>query len=51
MDNTKKSTGVYWVLFLLSIAAFFGAFALIGGSCIMVLPFICTFFVKAMDIM
>jgi hypothetical protein len=51
MENTSKSTGIFWVLFLLSIVAFFGAYAWIGGSCIMVLPFVCTFFVKAMDIM
>ena len=51
MENTKKSTGLYWILFLLSVIAFFGLYQVIGGVCILTLPFVCTFFAKALDIM
>ncbi|MBS1948122.1 MAG: hypothetical protein JST47_10180 [Bacteroidetes bacterium] len=51
MEETKKSTGLYWILFLLSVVAFFVLYHYIGGVCILSLPFICTFFAKAMDIM
>ncbi len=51
MEQTKKSTGLYWFLFLLSVIAFFGLYQVIGGVCIMVLPFVCTYFAKALDIM
>ncbi len=51
MENTKKSSGLYWFLFLVSVIAFFGLYQVIGGVCILVLPFICTFFAKALDIM
>jgi len=50
-ETTKKSTALYWVLFFLSIAAFFGVYAVGGGYCSMVLPFVCTFFALAMDLM
>jgi hypothetical protein len=50
-DTTKKLTGLYWVLFFLSIASFFIVYHIGGGYCSMVLPFICTFFAKAMDLM
>jgi hypothetical protein len=51
MESTKKSTGLYWILFFASVAAFFGVYAIGGGYCSMVLPFNCTFFAKAMDLM
>jgi hypothetical protein len=51
MENTKKNAGLYWILFLLSVIAFFGLYTVIGGVCILTLPFICTFFAKALDIM
>ena len=51
MENTKKYTGLFWFLFILSVAAFFGAYITIGGPCIMILPFVCTFLAKALDIM
>jgi len=51
MEEVKKSKGLYWVLCLLSVAAFFVLYRYIGGVCILVLPFICTWFAKAMDIM
>jgi hypothetical protein len=51
MENTKKGTGLYWLLFLVSVVAFFGLYQVIGGVCILTLPFVCTFFAKALDIM
>jgi hypothetical protein len=51
MENTKKSTGLYWFLFLLSVAAFFILYQVIGGVCILTLPFVVTYFAKALDIM
>jgi hypothetical protein len=51
METTKKSTGLYWILFLLSVAAFFFVYKIGGGYCSLVLPFNTTFFAKAMDIM
>lgn len=51
METSKKSTGLYWVLFLVSVVAFFGVYAIGGGYCSMVLPFNCTFFAKALDLM
>jgi hypothetical protein len=50
-ETTKKSTALYWVLFFASIVAFFVVYKLGGGYCSMVLPFICTFFALAMDLM
>ena len=47
METTKKKTGLYWVLFLLSVAAFFIVLqSPIGSYCSMVLPFNCTFLQK-----
>jgi hypothetical protein len=51
MENTKKNTGLYWLLFIVSVIAFFGLYQVIGGVSILVLPFNCTFFAKALDIM
>jgi hypothetical protein len=51
MEHKKRSSGLYWVLFLLSVAAFFGVYAVGGGYCSMVLPFNVTFFAMAMDLM
>jgi hypothetical protein len=51
MESTKKSTGLYWILFLLSVAGFFFVYKIGGGYCSMVLPFNVTFFAKAMDLM
>jgi hypothetical protein len=51
MENTKKGTGIYWLLFIVSVIAFFGLYRVIGGVCILTLPFVCTFFAKALDIM
>jgi hypothetical protein len=51
MENKKKSRGLFWGLFFLSIAAFFGVYEIGGGYCSMVLPFNVTFFAMAMDLM
>jgi hypothetical protein len=51
MEKTKKSSGLYWILFIISVIAFFGLYSVIGGVSILVLPFNCTFFAKALDIM
>jgi hypothetical protein len=51
METTKKSTGLYWILFFLSLIAFVVVYMVGGGYCSMVLPFILTFFVKAMDLL
>jgi hypothetical protein len=51
MEKTKKATGLFWFLFIVSVIAFFGLYQVIGGVCILVLPFVCTFFAKALDIM
>ncbi len=49
---TKKQKGIYWVLFLISVAAFFLVLGSpIGAYCSMVLPFNTTFLAKAMDLM
>ncbi|MGZ8534984.1 MAG: hypothetical protein ACXWV4_05570 [Flavitalea sp.] len=50
METTKRSRGLYWVLFFVSVAAFFLALAFKGEILTMTLPFVCTFFVLAMDI-
>lgn len=52
METTKKRTGLYWVLFLLSVGAFFAVlWSPIGSYCSMVLPFNTTFLAKALDLM
>jgi hypothetical protein len=50
MESTKKSRGLYWFLFLVSVAAFIGLYLVIGGPCILTLPFVCTYFAKALNI-
>jgi len=51
MEETKKSTGIYWILFIVSLIVAYVLYQYIGGVSIMVLPFICTYFAKALDIM
>jgi hypothetical protein len=51
MEKPKKATGIYWLLFLISVVAFFGLYRVVGGVTILTLPFVCTFFAKALDIM
>jgi hypothetical protein len=52
MATTKKNTGLYWILFILSVVGFFAVlYSPIGAYCSMVLPFNVTFFAKALDLM
>jgi hypothetical protein len=52
METTaKKSKGIYWIVFFLSVAAFFGVYAVAGGYCSLVLPFVVTSFAMAMDLL
>jgi len=51
METTKKSRGVYWLLFFVSIAVFFWVYSIGGGYCSMILPFNVTFFAAALDLM
>jgi len=51
METAKKSTGLYWLLFFLSVIGFFVVLTFKGEMVTLTLPFICTFFAKAMDIM
>ena len=51
METAKKSTGLYWLLFLASVAAFLFVYKIGGGYCSMVLPFNTTFLAKALNIM
>ena len=51
METVKKSRGLYWILFFVSIAVFFGVYAVAGGYCSMILPFNVTFLAMAMDLM
>ncbi|HMT95828.1 MAG: hypothetical protein IPO46_13240 [Chitinophagaceae bacterium] len=51
MNTTaRKSSLLYWVLFLLSVCAFFFVYSIGGGYCTLVLPFVVTFFGLALDL-
>jgi hypothetical protein len=47
----KKNTAAYWLLFFVSTAAFALAWATHFSYLTLILPFVATSFVKAMDIM
>ena len=51
MEQQKKNTGLFWVLFLISVGALLYAINTHFEYLTLILPFNCTFFVKAMDIM
>ncbi len=51
METTKKSTGLYWILFLLSLVGLVVTYTYAGGYASLVLPFNFTFFAKALDLM
>ena len=52
MEATKKKTGLYWILFLISVALFFIVlYSPFGAYVSMVLPFNVTFFALALDLM
>lgn len=51
MDTVnKKSRGLYWLLFLLSLVVFFLVYTFAGNFITVTLPFVFYFFVKALDI-
>jgi hypothetical protein len=51
MEKKKKNTGLYWVFFIISAAAFIYAIDVRFEYLTLILPFVCTSFVKALDIM
>jgi hypothetical protein len=51
MEQTKKYIGLYWLLFFLSSAALFWAIEAKFEYVTLIIPFVVTSFVKAMDIM
>ena len=51
MEQTKKYKGLYWLLFFVSTAALLWAIAARFEYLTLIIPFVCTSFVKAMDIM
>ena len=50
METAKKKTGKYWFLFFLSVIALGTAIYMHFEYLTLILPFVGTFFVKAMDI-
>jgi hypothetical protein len=50
MEQKRKNTGIFWVFFLISAAAFVWAIASHFEYLTLILPFLGTFFVKALDI-
>lgn len=52
METTKKHTGLFWILFLISVVLFFVILYSPYGSWVsMMLPFNVTFFAKALDLL
>jgi len=51
MEDRKTNKGLYWILFFISTAAFLFAIAAHWPWLTLIIPFVTTFFVKAMDIM
>ena len=51
MEQKKKYTGIYWLVFLASTAALIFAIYTHWEWLTLILPFVTTSFVKAMDIM
>jgi hypothetical protein len=50
MEQQRKNTGIFWVMFLISAAVFVWAIAAHFDYLTLILPFVGTFFVKALDI-
>lgn len=50
MEVKKKSTGLYWLLFFISTAALLFAIFAHWEWLTLIIPFVTTFFVLAMDI-
>jgi hypothetical protein len=51
MEQQKSNKGLYWVLFLISAGVTLFAIQQHWEYLTLILPFNCTFFVKALDIM
>jgi len=51
MDTTEKQSRLYWILFIISVIAFVLTLQFKGELVTLTLPFVCTFFAKAMDIL
>jgi len=51
MEVKKSNKGLYWLLFLVSTVAFILAIVFHWPWLTLIIPFVTTFFVKAMDIM
>jgi len=51
MEQEKKSRGLYWLLFFISAAALLFAIYTHWEWLTLLLPFVTTFFVKAMDLL
>lgn len=50
METQKKNTGIWWLGFFVSTALLLAAIWLHWEYLTMIIPFVCTSFVKAMDI-
>jgi hypothetical protein len=50
MEQQRKNSGIFWVMFFISSAAFVWAIAAHFEYLTLILPFVTTFFVKALDI-
>ena len=50
MEQKKKNTGIFWIFFFIASAAFIWAIAAHFEYLTLILPFVGTFFVKALDI-
>jgi hypothetical protein len=51
MEVKRNSRGLYWLLFFVSVVALAVAIAAHWPWLTLIIPFVATFFVKAMDIM
>lgn len=49
-SKTKKSTGIWWLLFLISAPLYTYLALEVGFTNVYLLPFLCYFLVKALDI-
>jgi hypothetical protein len=50
MEKRNKNSGIFWLFFLISAGAFIWAIAAHFEYLTLILPFVGTFFVKALDI-
>jgi hypothetical protein len=50
MEQQRKNTGIFWLFFLISSVALVWAIAAHFEYLTLILPFVGTFFVKALDI-